>query len=130
MAKVFFDLPLFVILLVGYLLCLVLTMLADEVMVCIAWDSAAVTTGPVTVPIVLAAGLALSKESTAAEGFRILSCASIGPILAVLVSSLVAPPGAPRGSDAAATELRIFGLRSRTPSLYEASTFDGASATL
>ena len=30
MAKVFFDLPLFVILLVGYLLCLVLTMLADE----------------------------------------------------------------------------------------------------
>eukprot|EP00439_Symbiodinium_sp_Y106_P051218 s83_g6.t2 len=48
MAKVFFDLPLFVILVVGYLLCLVLTMLADEVMVCIAWDSAAVTTGPVT----------------------------------------------------------------------------------
>lgn len=130
MAKVFFDLPLFVILVVGYLLCLVLTMLADEVMVCIAWDSAAVTTGPVTVPIVLAAGLALGKESTAAEGFGILSCASIGPILAVLVSSLVAPPGAPRGSDAATTELRIFALRSRTQSLYEASTFDGASATL
>ncbi|CAE7529795.1 umpB [Symbiodinium natans] len=129
MAKVYFDLPLFMILLVGYLLCLVLTFLADEVIVCIAWDSAGVTTGPVTVPIVLAAGLALGKESTASEGFGLLSCASIGPILAVLISSLLAPSTTRRSSDPATTELRNLAFRSQAQSVFESSTFEGPATT-
>ena len=51
---------------------------------CVAWDSAGVTTGPVTVPLVLAMGLGLGKAVSAVEGFGILSMASIGPIIAVL----------------------------------------------
>ena len=47
-------------------------------------DSAGVTTGPVTVPLVLAMGLGLGNAVSAVEGFGILSLASICPIIAVL----------------------------------------------
>ena len=55
----------------------------------IAWDSAGVTTGPVTVPLVLAMGLGLGNAVSAVEGFGILSLASICPIVAVLTMGLV-----------------------------------------
>jgi len=93
MMKVFYELPLSLILIVGYSLNLVLTYFVDEVVASIAWDSAGVTTGPVTVPIVLASGLALGKEAKAVEGFGILTCASIAPIFAVLVSGLLSHRG-------------------------------------
>ena len=50
----------------------------------LTWDSAGVTTGPVTVPLVLAMGLGLGNAVSAVEGFGILSLASICPIIAVL----------------------------------------------
>ena len=50
----------------------------------VGWDSAGVTTGPVTVPLVLAMGLGLGNAVSAVEGFGILSLASICPIIAVL----------------------------------------------
>ena len=46
------------------------------------------TTGPVTVPLVLAMGLGLGNAVSATEGFGILSMASICPILAVLLMGL------------------------------------------
>merc|ERR1711920_312644 len=91
MAKVYFQLDLWIILLVGYSVCLILTKYSSEAIVSIAWDSAGVTTGPVTVPIVLASGLALGDAAKVAEGFGILSCASIGPILSVLITGLLQP---------------------------------------
>ena len=55
----------------------------------VAWDSAGVTTGPVTVPLVLAMGLGLGNAVSAVEGFGILSLASICPMVAVLSMGLV-----------------------------------------
>ena len=52
------------------------------------WDSAGVTTGPVTVPLVLAMGLGLGGAVDAQEGFGILAMASVGPIISVLLVSL------------------------------------------
>jgi len=117
MMKVFYNLPLWVILTVGYSLNLVLTHFADEVVASIAWDSAGVTTGPVTVPIVLASGLALGKEAKAVEGFGILTCASIMPIFAVLVSGLLSGATSRRGPQAAAGDVR--GERSSAPAALE-----------
>jgi hypothetical protein len=65
-----------------------LTTLSTEEFVNVAWDSAGVTTGPVTVPLVLAMGLGLGNAVSAVEGFGILSLASICPIIAVLVTGL------------------------------------------
>ena len=62
--------------------------MSAEEFVNIAWDSAGVTTGPVTVPLVLAMGLGFGDAVGAIEGFGILSMASIGPIVAVLTTGI------------------------------------------
>jgi hypothetical protein len=90
LAKLIFDLPLVWLILPGYLLALVLTFFSSETFVNVAWDSAGVTTGPITVPLVLAMGLGFGNATNAVEGFGILSMASIGPILTVLVTGLLA----------------------------------------
>ncbi len=86
--KIIFDLPIAALLIPGYLVAIVLTVLSNEEFVNIAWDSAGVTTGPVTVPLVLAMGLGFGNALGAIEGFGILSMASIGPIIAVLSTGL------------------------------------------
>ena len=83
-AKLIFDFNLLYILIPGYIIGLILTVLSTEEFVNIGWDSAGVTTGPVTVPLVLAMGLGLGGAVKAVEGFGILAAASIAPIVAVL----------------------------------------------
>ena len=86
--KIIYGLPLAWLLIPGYLLAVVLTVISSEEFVNVAWDSAGVTTGPVTVPLVLAMGLGLGQAVGAIEGFGILSMASIGPIVSVMVTGL------------------------------------------
>jgi hypothetical protein len=88
LARIIFDLPLAWLLLPAYLLAVVLTLLSSEEFVNIAWDSAGVTTGPITVPLVLAMGLGVGDAVQLVEGFGMLSMASIGPILSVLATGL------------------------------------------
>ncbi len=88
LAKLIFDLPLVWLILPGYLLALVLTVFSSEAFVNVAWDSAGVTTGPITVPLVLAMGLGFGNATHAVEGFGILSMASIGPIITVMITGL------------------------------------------
>jgi hypothetical protein len=83
-AKLIWDFNLLYILIPGYIIAVVLTVLSSEEFVNIGWDSAGVTTGPVTVPLVLAMGLGLGGAVKAVEGFGILAAASIAPIVAVL----------------------------------------------
>ncbi len=87
-AKLIFDLPMVWLILPGYLLASVLTFFSTEEFVNVAWDSAGVTTGPITVPLVLAMGLGLGNATHAVEGFGILSMASIGPIITVMITGL------------------------------------------
>ena len=83
-AKIIFSIPIAYLLVPDYLIAIMLTIISHEEFVNIAWDSAGVTTGPVTVPLVLAMGLGFGNALGAIEGFGILSMASIGPIIAVL----------------------------------------------
>ena len=54
----------------------------------LAWDSGAVTTGPVTVPLVLALGIGIAsaagKGDSSLSGFGIVTLASLLPVFAVL----------------------------------------------
>lgn len=86
--KITFAIPLGWLLLPGYLLALLLTAASSEEYVDVAWDSAGVTTGPVTVPLVLTMGLGFGDAVGALEGFGILAMASICPILSVLGAGL------------------------------------------
>ncbi len=86
----------------GYLVAIVLTAISSEAFVNVAWDSAGVTTGPITVPLVLAMGLGFGEATDAIEGFGILCMASIGPIISVMLSGLWSQFKARRQADTAA----------------------------
>jgi hypothetical protein len=100
-------------LLPGYVAALVLTAMSTEEYVNVAWDSAGVTTGPVTVPLVLAMGLGFGSAVGATEGFGILAMASICPILSVLATGLWVQRKIRRRH--AMTEIGLAGTETVTP---------------
>lgn len=86
----FESLDLAMLLVPPYLLLLLLTLVSSEEFVNFAWDGAGVTTGPITVPLVLAMGLGIGANVHGViDGFGILALASVGPILTVLLVGLV-----------------------------------------
>ena len=82
--KIIWSIPLVYLLAPPYILLLFVSKLSTEEFVNIGWDSAGVTTGPVTVPLVLAMGLGIGTQVGVVEGFGILAMASVCPILSVL----------------------------------------------
>lgn len=86
--KLIYGFHIMYILIPGYTIGLILTVLSTEEFVNVGWDSAGVTTGPVTVPLVLAMGLGFGNALGSTEGFGILAAASICPIVAVLTLGL------------------------------------------
>ena len=90
--KIIFDIPLGHLLIPGYALAAVLTFLSSEEFVNVAWDSAGVTTGPVTVPLVLSLGIGIAnsagKGGDSLSGFGIVTLASLFPIIAVMILAL------------------------------------------
>lgn len=79
-----------------YVLILALTFLTPESFRAVAFDSGGVTTGPMTVPFIMAFGLGISairSDANASEdSFGLVSLCSIGPILAVLILSMIFKP--------------------------------------
>ncbi|MBO5261892.1 MAG: DUF1538 domain-containing protein [Clostridia bacterium] len=61
-----------------------------------AFDSGGVTTGPITVPFIMALGAGLASmrkdKHSAEDSFGLVALCSIGPILSVMVLSLIAKP--------------------------------------
>ncbi|KAH3768056.1 pf07556 family protein [Pelomyxa schiedti] len=87
--KIYFQLQLVPFLLGGYFIACTLSIFAPEEYVNVGWDSAGVTTGPVTVPLILALGVSFGNVVDATEGFGILALASVGPIIAVLTAGML-----------------------------------------
>jgi hypothetical protein len=86
--KIVLDIPLAYILVPPYIILMLITKFSTEEFVNIGWDSAGVTTGPITVPLVLAMGLGIGTQVGVVEGFGILASASVCPILSVLLLGL------------------------------------------
>ena len=103
-AKLVFELPLVWMIVPAYLVAAFLTSISSEEFVNVAWDSAGVTTGPITVPLVLAMGLGFGNATNAVEGFGILCLASIGPIISVLLAGQLARFKAAMQARAASSE--------------------------
>ena len=88
--KIAYDIPLFYLLAPPYALLLLLSWISSEEFVNFGWDSAGVTTGPITVPLVLAIGLGVGGSvPNVIDGFGVLALASVGPILTVLTVGLL-----------------------------------------
>jgi len=73
----------------------VLAFFADSGYLAVAFDSGGVTTGPMTVPFILALGVGVSNirsdKNAAADSFGLVALSSIGPIITVLVLSFFYP---------------------------------------
>lgn len=80
--------PLYVYILVGYIIVIVQTLFAPKNIIALAYDSGGVTTSTVTVPLVAALGLGLSAtvpgRNPALDGFGLIAFASLFPIIAVM----------------------------------------------
>ncbi len=80
--------PLYMYILVGYLVVIVQTMFAPKSIVALAYDSGGVTTSTVTVPLVAALGLGLAAtvpgRNPALDGFGLIAFASLFPIISVM----------------------------------------------
>lgn len=77
-----------VLLCIGYGIAIPLTKPSCLEYVAVSWDAAGVTTGSITVPLVLAMGLGLGKKLGLTDAFGLLAMGSIGPIVSVLVTGL------------------------------------------
>ncbi|MBK9285856.1 MAG: DUF1538 domain-containing protein [Sphingobacteriaceae bacterium] len=88
--KIAYNVPLTYLLIPPYLLLIPLSLISSEAFVNFGWDSAGVTTGPITVPLVLAMGLGIGANVPGViDGFGILALASVAPIIAVLTVGLI-----------------------------------------
>ena len=116
--KMAYGLPLFWLLAPAYSLVLVLTWLAPHGFVNFSWDSAGVTTGPITVPLVLAMGLGIGANVPGvSDGFGILALASVGPILTVLTVGLYTKRNEARARQAEAEEAHADAVGIQTDAL-------------
>ena len=88
-ARILFDLPLIFLLVAPYVLLMFLSFWSEEEFTAISWDSGGVTTGPVTVPLVLAMGLSIGGAINVTDGFGILAMASAFPIITTLTFGLI-----------------------------------------
>lgn len=80
----------------------------------IAFDSGGATTGPMTVPFVMALGVgAASSRANGGGGFGLTGMASVGPVLAALVYSLFVSGGGP-AAEAEAESAGFTALLSRS----------------
>ncbi len=91
--RILFNVPLVKLLMVGYALVFVLSIFSSPEFIPVSFDAGGVTTGPLTVPFILALGLGVSSftksRKTSEDSFGLVALASIGPILAVLVLGLI-----------------------------------------
>lgn len=87
-ARILFDLPLIWLIVPPYILLILISIFSEEQFTAMAWDSGGVTTGPVTVPLVLAMGLSIGGALNISDGFGILALASAYPIITVLAFGL------------------------------------------
>ena len=90
------DVSLRTLLITFYILVFALAMFAPNEFVPTAFDSGGVTTGPITVPFIMAlgAGLASAKKGrhTGEQSFGLVALCSIGPIASVLLLSIFYKP--------------------------------------
>ncbi|MCI8649332.1 MAG: DUF1538 domain-containing protein [Anaerotruncus sp.] len=94
--RILFRLNLAWMLILCYLLVFVLSAFVQKEFLAVAFDSGGVTTGPITVPFIMALGLGLTAirndEHAEDDSFGLIALCSIGPVLSVLILGMIYNP--------------------------------------
>lgn len=93
MLRIVFRVPIAWLYGVSYLIIIALSYVTPEAFVPVAFDSGGVTTGPVTVPFILALGMGtvsvMGGRSSFGDGFGLVGLASIGPVIGVMILGMI-----------------------------------------
>ena len=94
--RVRMGVPLRRLLVFFYLIVFALAFFAPDNFVPVSFDSGGVTTGPITVPFIMALGVGIasarSDQNSASDSFGLVALCSIGPILSVLLLGILYRP--------------------------------------
>ena len=95
MVRILFSVSLRLLLIVFYGLLFLGAFLSDAGFLSVAFDSGGVTTGPMTVPFIMALGVGVasirSDENAKADSFGLVALCSIGPVMAVMLLGAIYP---------------------------------------
>ena len=94
--RIFYRASLAKCLLIAYALLFALTLFSPKDFLAVAFDAGGVTTGPITVPFIMALGVGVSALRTAQghddDSFGLVALCSVGPILMVLLLGIFYHP--------------------------------------
>lgn len=94
--RIVLKIRLSILLIVFYLAVFVLSFFVPEVFVPLAFDSGGVTTGPMSVPFIIAIGTGVaamrSDKGAETDGFGLTALCSIGPIISVMILGIIFKP--------------------------------------
>ncbi|MDY9928040.1 DUF1538 domain-containing protein [Methanosarcina sp.] len=87
--RIIYGVPIKYLFAISYLIIIVLSFFTPPEYLAISFDAGGVTTGPMTVPVILALGIGtasvLQDRSQLSEGFGLIGFASIGPIISIML---------------------------------------------
>ena len=96
--RILFKIDLSYLLIGFYGVMLILAFVIPESFRAVAFDSGGVTTGPITVPFIMALGVGISSIRTdkdaSSDSFGLVALSSVGPILAVMLLGIFSGEGA------------------------------------
>ena len=94
--RMLLKIPLSYVLVFFYTIIFTLTIFAPNTFIPVSFDSGGVTTGPITVPFIMALGIGMasvrSDKNSSSDSFGLISMCSIGPILSVLILGICYQP--------------------------------------
>lgn len=94
--RMLFNIPLSYVLVFFYAVIFILVYFTPNDFIPVSFDSGGVTTGPITVPFVMALGIGMasvrSDKNSNSDSFGLISLCSIGPVLAVLLLGIFYRP--------------------------------------
>ena len=98
MLRVLFKIKLKFLLLVFYAVVFILAAFIPKGFLAVAFDSRGGTTGPMTVPFIMALGVGVasirSDDSAENDSFGLIALCSVGPIIAIMILGLIFPTNA------------------------------------
>ena len=109
MVRILFRIPLRRLLIICYALVFLGAFLSERGMLSVAFDSGGVTTGPMTVPFIMALGVGVasirSDENAKSDSFGLVALCSIGPVLAVMLLGIIYRPDTAAGAEIAVSQI-------------------------
>lgn len=130
MGRIIFQLSLKMLLFLCYAAVFICAYFTPDLFLGIGFDAGGATTGPMTVPFIMALGVGVAAvrggSRAGDDSFGFVGLASVGPILAVLMLGLFASPAAPDASAAATAPSR--GLAAHFLALLPEVTHEVATA--